>query len=380
MSEILYNVGQREFVVQLILLNFLPLTAALFFFLFVTLNNPYEANVTRLFRIELVSIFLLILVDNVDLYNQTYNMGSLAQTISTVAGYNLRIWILLSIIEIMLRHERLTLERQILLDLPAIITFCVSMTAFNTHLMFWYEDGAIRRGPLSYTPHVACLLYGMYVLIYGIRLLWVRSRRDEAVTVIISIVVMFLATALETVFQIRGILIGMIAMAITFYYLYMFIDHFKRDELTGILNRASFNADVRKYGKKITAVVSMDLDELKQINDLQGHSAGDEAIRAVAAAAEACLPKGCSAYRMGGDEFAILCIGVDEGAVAAMVAGIRKRLEETPFHCSAGYCMWREGMDFRTVYNLADGRMYNEKKQSRSFRVERDEPRKGDGA
>jgi hypothetical protein len=63
-----------------------------------------------------------------------------------------------------------------------------------------------------------------------------------------------------------------------------------------------------------------------------------------------------------------------------MFAAIRKHLEETPFHGSAGYCGWREGMDFRTVYNLADGRMYNEKKQSRSFRGERDEPRKGDRA
>ncbi len=368
MAAAVTDVLRQKFIMQLVLINFLPLLAIAFFVVFVRLNTPYEASVTKLFRLIVSFILLLILVDSVDLYNMTFGTGVTLQTVSTALGYNLRLWTLLALMQIVMRYETFSRRQWLLILIPAILTLCISLSAFGSHLMFWYEGAEFHRGPLSLTPHIACLIYGLGMLAYSARLLSTASRRDEGVMVVTTILAMFAATAAETVFQIRGVLNGMITMAIAFYYLYMFIDHFKRDELTGVLNRASFNADVRKCAGRITALVSMDLNDLKKINDGQGHSAGDEAIRTIAEVTVNNLAKGCSVYRMGGDEFSILCVGLSEAEVAAMIERIHRDMEKTRFRCSAGYCMWKPGMDFQDVYDSADRKMYLEKQTEKERR------------
>src|SRR5262249_4984032 len=79
-----------------------------------------------------------------------------------------------------------------------------------------------------------------------------------------------------------------------------------------LLNRRSFvqhlDAEVarsRRYNRPL-ALVIFDLDELKIVNDTQGHAAGDEAIKDVADALRAMIRTGDNAFRIGGDEFAVL--------------------------------------------------------------------------
>lgn len=84
------------------------------------------------------------------------------------------------------------------------------------------------------------------------------------------------------------------------------------DPLTGIANRragedalARSFAHARRHDRRL-AVAVVDLDGLKQINDTEGHLAGDEALQAVAQALRQGLRAGDSAYRFGGDEFVVL--------------------------------------------------------------------------
>ena len=98
------------------------------------------------------------------------------------------------------------------------------------------------------------------------------------------------------------------------------------DPLTGLANRAFFHeqlehaVSVRSETELGTAVVFIDLDEFKQINDQYGHSVGDEVLATLGDRLKSVIRAGDSVARLGGDEFAILLTSVGEPAEPAVVA------------------------------------------------------------
>jgi diguanylate cyclase (GGDEF)-like protein/PAS domain S-box-containing protein len=98
------------------------------------------------------------------------------------------------------------------------------------------------------------------------------------------------------------------------------------DPLTGLANRAFFHeqlehaVSIRTEGEPGTAVVFIDLDEFKQINDQYGHSVGDEVLSILGARLKTVIRAGDSVARLGGDEFAVLLTSVHEPADPAIVA------------------------------------------------------------
>jgi len=97
-----------------------------------------------------------------------------------------------------------------------------------------------------------------------------------------------------------------------------------RDSLTGLPNRAAFFQDVSKWlnhcqisqDKTFCAVLFIDLNRFKEINDSYGHTLGDELLCAVANRLEACIYKEYVISRIGGDEFAVLIPKVKDYQVA----------------------------------------------------------------
>jgi diguanylate cyclase (GGDEF)-like protein/putative nucleotidyltransferase with HDIG domain len=96
-----------------------------------------------------------------------------------------------------------------------------------------------------------------------------------------------------------------------------------RDPLTGLLNHRSFHDAVARAlggrdGVGATSVVLIDLDNFKRINDEDGHGGGDRLLRAAAAALADTCRRGDLAFRVGGDEFALLLAGIDGEAATAV--------------------------------------------------------------
>lgn len=95
--------------------------------------------------------------------------------------------------------------------------------------------------------------------------------------------------------------------------------HATRDALTGLLNRRAFfeegAAEVEHLEREAHSltVIFLDLDDFKQLNDTQGHDAGDAALRATAQALLGALPSSDRVARLGGDEFAALLPEIDYG-------------------------------------------------------------------
>jgi diguanylate cyclase (GGDEF)-like protein/PAS domain S-box-containing protein len=108
----------------------------------------------------------------------------------------------------------------------------------------------------------------------------------------------------------------------------------ERDPLTGLLNKAGFEAYL---GKKVAcgegaslAILYIDLDRFKPINDTHGHAAGDEVLRQFAMRLHSVVRPTDAVARLGGDEFVVVLSGIREARNAAMVAEKVVKLAHQP--------------------------------------------------
>ena len=154
------------------------------------------------------------------------------------------------------------------------------------------------------------------------------------------------------------------------------------DGLTGLPNRAMFgqllNLAVetsRRYERKF-AVLFIDLDRFKVINDTLGHEAGDVLLREMAARLRECLRASDVVARLGGDEFVVLVQEVSDVGQVSMVArnilsSIMKPVvilgQECRVTASIGVCMHpEEGQDEQSVMKNADMAMYLAKEEGKN--------------
>ena len=93
------------------------------------------------------------------------------------------------------------------------------------------------------------------------------------------------------------------------------------DEMTGLHNRSAYEEYLMENSKTDAAsyVLMMDLNNLKQCNDILGHRVGDDYIMKAAASIRKVLePHGCC-YRIGGDEFVVLLLNISKDSFASML-------------------------------------------------------------
>lgn len=159
---------------------------------------------------------------------------------------------------------------------------------------------------------------------------------------------------------------------------------YKEDALTGIMNRRGFEERARKiYGDAIhlrqrVAVISIDMDNLKKINDAYGHLAGDNALCRVAAALEAVANDATAYARTGGDEFYVVRRLEEPGEGDDFVIRLREELKkineqsEQPYiaEVSCGVYEVKDPAKISLVRAMEKGDeyMYEDKRQRKAFR------------
>jgi diguanylate cyclase (GGDEF)-like protein len=103
----------------------------------------------------------------------------------------------------------------------------------------------------------------------------------------------------------------------------------ERDPLTGVSNRRAFDAALTNAASTGDpyALILIDLDDFKRVNDEQGHPAGDEVLCSVALAASTIARKGDCVARLGGDEFAVLAPGAGASGVLRLLRDLRDAID-----------------------------------------------------
>jgi len=103
------------------------------------------------------------------------------------------------------------------------------------------------------------------------------------------------------------------------------------DELTGLANRRALNTSMATGDASHSALVMLDLDHFKRVNDTLGHPAGDAALKHLAKLLRSALRGGDVAARIGGEEFAVWLPGADLALGVEVAGRLRALVAERPF-------------------------------------------------
>jgi diguanylate cyclase (GGDEF)-like protein len=103
------------------------------------------------------------------------------------------------------------------------------------------------------------------------------------------------------------------------------------DELTGLPNRRALKAAVDRTAGERAALIMLDIDHFKQINDTLGHPAGDAALRHLARLLKDAVRGRDLAARVGGEEFAVWVPGADVARGTEVAERLRRMVEANPF-------------------------------------------------
>lgn len=155
----------------------------------------------------------------------------------------------------------------------------------------------------------------------------------------------------------------------------------KVDSLTNLYNRTFFNENisliVNRGCKNKIALLYLDLDNFKSINDIYGHPTGDRLLQIVAERLLSCVRSKDIIVRMGGDEFTIILPDIKEEHYAETIAKrVLERIKEPMIICdnsiaisvSIGIGVFPDdGNDIQSLLNNADTAMYSAKKNNKGY-------------
>jgi diguanylate cyclase (GGDEF)-like protein len=149
----------------------------------------------------------------------------------------------------------------------------------------------------------------------------------------------------------------------------------RTDQLTGLANRRALMEAAAVDQPESLALVIVDIDRFKRVNDSYGHRAGDEVIRSVAQTMASAFGDLGLVARVGGEEFALFSSMPAPDLVKARLASFRDRVAATPIltpgHAvrvtiSAGFAVRRANESFEQLYSAADRALYAAKAAGRN--------------
>lgn len=151
------------------------------------------------------------------------------------------------------------------------------------------------------------------------------------------------------------------------------------DPLTGLLNRAAI---VDKFyeintltSDKHSAMIFIDIDNFKTVNDLLGHHIGDALLINISDQLRSLSPKGSLVGRLGGDEFVLLCLyeqrkeltSLCDELLTSVISDINHSLADVKIGMSIGVCLFNQNnKHFDEVYQRADAAMYDIKRNGKN--------------
>lgn len=249
--------------------------------------------------------------------------------------------------------------------IPAIITTIINFISLPTGVVFFFdESGAMKRGPLGLVPYIMIGVYCVWLVALMIR----NSSKlaFERIPIIYFGFSFFAGLIMPFLIgkDYSKLFCSTIGISIYVYYVFSILQVTKRDPLTGLLNRQAYYSDISNEPEEIRAIISIDMNGLKTINDTEGHAAGDLAISTIAG----CFLNGVKyrypVYRIGGDEFVVVCRKISEYDVVKITHRIHELVDATKYSCSIGYSYSSDGKkSIDELLSESDANMYNEKQQ-----------------
>ena len=156
-------------------------------------------------------------------------------------------------------------------------------------------------------------------------------------------------------------------------------DMAQQDALTGLWNRAYTEDAVNELlgQDDCGALLMLDIDNFKSVNDTYGHATGDEMLQMIADTLRSCTRDGDVLCRIGGDEFMVFLKNLStknqiRESAAAIVAQVRTKTEELGIEVNTSISIGiaqapGDGNEFMTLYSCADKALYHVKRNGKNF-------------
>ncbi len=342
---------------EIFMSNFVTLFLIAGFILLLMTGNVFSKKIERLFYLGALCILSLIAVDIADTYFSHQSTLNELRYWSSALGYTIRPIALGIFISILLRKR----ENYFFLWLPIIIECIIAMTNYWTHIMFYFDQyNVFYRGPLGLLPHSLSLTYMGLLLYYSIAR-FNTTDFGEMLLVVYIVLICLVAIYFETFYGMKYLLTGAITCACMVYFTYLYIQIYKTDIVTGLFNRHSFEKDAEKRRNKQKAIICIDLNDLKVINDTEGHLHGDKALCLVAHILLQVAGTKYRVYRLGGDEFFVIGVKKSLNDAHDYIENAQALLSATKYSASFGCALYKPGDDFIKACTKADEEMYKAK-------------------
>ncbi|MDF2615688.1 MAG: conserved rane protein of unknown function, partial [Sedimentibacter sp.] len=262
-------------------------------------------------------------------------------------------------------------SKKIIYSFPLLLNSVISIATYKTGWIFYFDQAAkYHRGSLFLIPIAVGFFY--YIL-FMISILKNDSKYENDDMLFLKYVFLMpvLGVSLQLYFVEFHIVWPSVALSLLLYYIFLRELQFKYDVISGIMNRKAFEREMEIYNDEdnVVALVVLDLNDLKKINDSKGHHAGDKAILISATVLQESFEKIGKVYRIGGDEFCALCAGASETHIAESLKKLENLLIEVnnihdmkielAYGCA--FYMKEEDKSIYETFKCADRRMYEHK-------------------
>jgi diguanylate cyclase (GGDEF)-like protein len=260
---------------------------------------------------------------------------------------------------------------------PLLVNAVFSLGSYHYNWIFQItSENLYIRGPLFFVSPLSVFFY------YGLALWILHSNRCKIVTAeLFSLTLLAVMPLLLSVFQLYYFVYltiwNSLAIAVTINYMFLLHNQTRIDPLTGLGNRLAHDEYLASMSRKsplVLAVVNIDLDNFKNINNAYGHHEGDRVLRAFAQELKAVFEGFGEPIRVGGDEF-IVWVHTDDRAliesylktlIVKLSAGKSVRQLPYPVSFSYGITVFNDGYkNLQEFIQHSDRLMYEAKHKKR---------------
>lgn len=258
--------------------------------------------------------------------------------------------------------------------IPALLVILIAVTSQYTGLLF-YVDEANRysRGPFYVGSLAICMFYFIMLAVTSFHEYRDADFSEKKYLLAIlflafgGIIAQVFVSGIKSMWTTTGI-------SLLLYYTFVLELSNKYDILTGARNRRAFDAHKSNLlNEKSYALVVFDINGLKPVNDNLGHEQGDKLIMGVADVLIASFFDIGKVYRIGGDEFCVICDDKNEEQIKEALENVeqnimkanRNRRDQLILSVSYGWGIHNahDTLDYKEVFNTADERMYEMKQE-----------------
>jgi diguanylate cyclase (GGDEF)-like protein len=277
-----------------------------------------------------------------------------------------------------LLNDKKVFLNNIFLLIPLFLNTIICILTIETGWVFFFDSlHEYNRGELFLIPTICSMFYYWIFIRYFWRNDSLYDSNEKRYLKLIFLMPV-LATILQISFDKLLLIWPSIAVSLLLFYIYLREQQFKIDFISGIKNRVAFEKEIESICKNQcsdAAIVVFDLNNLKKINDTVGHKAGDDLINISAKVLTESFKGVGNSYRIGGDEFCVICKNVTKEIVENSLLKLEQISNEVNKKNSNslifayGYELYEKdkNLDIYDIFHKADQKMYEHKAKLKGF-------------